>query len=181
MPKLEELKTESTTAYQKRKNLETKLIKCKQELGALLLSEGSGSSAYREAVKRLHAAEDDLEEIRTLQEALNSAIKQGEREEKKKYMAELLKQNLAIVEKYRKNLPECPKCKTNKFVELTMIEPRQYNEPSDTREIRRLTFLCTQFYVGHEFFLTPEDWEPLTEKIGETVKKIGSTVASVLF
>jgi len=179
MSKLDELRKESTTTYQKRKELETKLYDYKQKLGALLLSEGSGSSAYREAVKRLHAAEDDLDEIKTLQEALNSAIKQAEKQERQRVSARICEENKKIVEKYSKNLPECPTCKTNEHVKIVEVYPRGYDLPTVTMPIQYIEFECDRLYVGHRFRLLPSDWEPLTEKIGETAKKIGAVIASV--
>jgi len=180
MSKLQELKAESTTAYQKRKELETRIYALKNELGAIIIEKGWNSSEYKEAARKLRNTEDTLDEIKTLQEALNSAIKQAEKQERQRVSARICEENKKIVEKYSKNLPECPTCKTNEHVKIVEVYPRGYDLPTVTMPIQYIEFECDRLYVGHRFRLLPSDWEPLTEKIGETAKKVASAVTSLL-
>jgi len=180
MSKFEELQAESATAYQKSRELETRISALKNELGAIIIEKGWNSSEYKETAKKLRATEDTFEDLKTLREAIQSAIKQIKRDERKEYLAELLRRNVEIVERFNRDPPKCPKCGTAEYITMVQIEPTQYNEPSDTRPLRCISFECNRIIPGHRFHLYPSDWEPLMQKIGETAKKALSTVASLL-
>jgi len=192
MENLAQLQKEQSNVGARYKALYTQIRVLRNEAGATLVQKGSDSKEFKELSKRIKETEESLEDCVRLLPVYENAIKQMKKEQRRKEMAELLKKNLALVDKVKANLPKCPKCGTNEFVELKAIDPSQWNEPSDTRKIRRITFLCIHFrpkdpalppYApGLQFDLLPSELEEsLTEKIGEAVKKAGSAVASVLF
>jgi len=174
MSKLQELKAESTTAYQKRKELETRIYALKNELGAIIIEKGWNSSEYKEAARKLRNTEDTLGEIKTLQEALNKAIKIGEKWERQTIDAETFKKNQQIIEKYTKSLPKCERCGSNEFVKLVSVEPRNYDSPVNTQPIEMIWFECRHGAEvgGLRFSIHRSEMQGITEKIGNAIRKL---------
>jgi len=178
--RLAELEKESKNLDERYTALHAQIAVLRNEGGLALLRQGSDSKEFKELAEKIKETEQSLEDLVRLKVVYENAIKQGRREEKRKYMAELLKRNVEIVERFKRDPPPCPKCGSNRSVKLHVIDPSQYNDPGDTRTLDRLDFVCDEHIPGIQFILTPEDWEPLIQKIGTTVKKFGSTVASLL-
>jgi len=82
--KVDELRKESKSIDERYVATHKQISALQSEAGALLLAEGSDSRAFKELTKRIKEAEENIQNLLRLKVAFENAIKQAERDIRKK-------------------------------------------------------------------------------------------------